>query len=580
MALTSGSELSDLSDAPPPTPGRPQTPAASPGSLAIAAANTAGRSGSRRTSDQYLAPSTATRSSTSASEASLSSAPVPEARKSQRERRPSSKLRQDDVADPAPARPKITKAKPRTAAKPEANEEPEPRSQPKPSIKIKISRNKPSRSQSAEGEDLAGDADAATSAAVGSSAREDARVASAVAAERDEGSRRKPSVPTLVSDGDEDEEDKPIAGATRRKSGGKRSRVATSHSGSSKRKKARLTLSDDEDDDNRGKGRASASEDAASDAAMDEVGASSDDDGGGGASVQDEYDDEEEEDAYAASGRKSKSKRGAAATSATTAKSKAAAAVATKKASAAPASRTITPARNAYVKKGLTPSSKATPTTSAADKALNADKLRASIDSARDKASSSSAVCSSSAKAGPSKLNPHAANFTPKAGGGGASSSTSASLGHASSGRKPINKAGEVQFGKTMTGWDQLFGSLSGVSASPSSSSHAGANAGTASSSSNNTPSSKGKPKAAQPAQARGGIRPMPELENATQQQLAEMRRTQQRRNLNVDGCWDLLAHAEIMSAFEHDTATDDRKLASALRPVRFRAGWGLVKKR
>ena len=172
------------------------------------------------------------------------------------------------------------------------------------------------------------------------------------------------------------------------------------------------------------------------------------------------------------------------------------------------------------------------------------DRLRASIDAARDK----SFKTGSPVSAGPPKPKVAGA-VTPRPGP-----------------KPPKSHDKEAKFGKTMTGWDQLFGSITGTAtSSPSASSSpapsTGATAVAGAASKNSTPR----------------IRPQPGMERLDSQALQALREAEAQRNQDTDGCFDLLAHAEIMSAFEHEMMDDDKKTAVALRPSRFRAGLSML---
>uniref|UniRef100_V5EZZ0 Uncharacterized protein n=1 Tax=Kalmanozyma brasiliensis (strain GHG001) TaxID=1365824 RepID=V5EZZ0_KALBG len=203
-------------------------------------------------------------------------------------------------------------------------------------------------------------------------------------------------------------------------------------------------------------------------------------------------------------------------------------------------------------KKAATSASAATASTAGANKAMSSEaRMRASIDAALDKKAPSAA---------PTKLNPQASAFRPggalKPGAPAGGASTPTGAGKPTSTTSTVKRpSGKPAFGKSMSGWDSLFGPLSGLS-SP-----------TASGSAKPTP-----PKAAPPVSATG-IRPDPVLEAASAADVQRLKGEAVEEHLNTDECFDLLAHADIMLAFERGLYVEDRKLASRLRPFVWRAG-------
>ncbi|TKY84592.1 hypothetical protein EX895_006494 [Sporisorium graminicola] len=218
------------------------------------------------------------------------------------------------------------------------------------------------------------------------------------------------------------------------------------------------------------------------------------------------------------------------------------------------------------------PTGSATSSTSAGSKAMSAEaRMRASIDAAKDKSLKSATGTAVSS----TKLNPQASAFRPsvKAGPGGASTPTGAGrpgptpsggAAAAAGGVKRTPSTGgsgaKPAFGKSMSGWDQLFGGLSGLS----------------SSSPKSAPTKPGAPaagsKPSTPASATG-IRPDPRLEAATAADMQRLKQQASQSYLNTDECFDLLAHADIMLAFERSVYAEDRKLAARLRPAVWKAG-------
>ncbi|PWN50581.1 hypothetical protein IE53DRAFT_88170 [Violaceomyces palustris] len=160
------------------------------------------------------------------------------------------------------------------------------------------------------------------------------------------------------------------------------------------------------------------------------------------------------------------------------------------------------------------------------------------------------------------------------------------------SGQRPrpsaVNASGEVKFGKTMSGWDQLFGGGGGSNSNKSTPEQRAREVrsergGKASGASNGRPTNKsGKdsghlPSAGSSSGNSNGrtkyntasIRSAPGLESLSSQELAERRRREEESNLDTSDCFDLLAHAEIMMAFEEEMGLERR----LLKPSRFGAG-------
>ncbi len=67
-------------------------------------------------------------------------------------------------------------------------------------------------------------------------------------------------------------------------------------------------------------------------------------------------------------------------------------------------------------------------------------------------------------------------------------------------------------------------------------------------------------------------------LEAAAPEEVARLKQKAVEEHLDTDECFDLLAHADIMLAFERGLYLEDRKLAARLRPVVWRAGGVLEK--
>ncbi|PWY98280.1 hypothetical protein BCV70DRAFT_218735 [Testicularia cyperi] len=212
--------------------------------------------------------------------------------------------------------------------------------------------------------------------------------------------------------------------------------------------------------------------------------------------------------------------------------------------------------------------------TGASSKTLSfADKMRASIDSAKDKTIKPPSTSAS-------KLNPTASAFRPGARPGASTpgAAASAGTGAGTGSKRPSSQA----FGKSMSGWDQLFGGVSGLSASaqstPSKSTPsktaAAANSKSASSSSSTGGAGSSNASGGAGGPGTSGIRPDPTMETLTAEELAEARATRNREYLDTDQCFDLLAHAEIMLAFEQDIIFRDRQTARMLRPSHWRAGF------
>lgn len=220
--------------------------------------------------------------------------------------------------------------------------------------------------------------------------------------------------------------------------------------------------------------------------------------------------------------------------------------------------------------------------TATGGKAMSAEaRMRASIDAAKDK---SLKPLGGSSSSGPtaSKLNPQASAFRPsgaiKSGAGGASTPTgtganrlgSAAVGGgaaaaATANKRPSSGGGaKPAFGKSMSGWDQLFGGISGL---------------TTPTSNKPTPTKTSKPST--PSTPAGGanglpgtgIRPDPVLESASPAEVQRLKEQADQEHLNTDECFDLLAHADIMLAFERSVYLEDRKLATRLRPAFWKAG-------
>ncbi|SAM83400.1 uncharacterized protein UBRO_05415 [Ustilago bromivora] len=221
-------------------------------------------------------------------------------------------------------------------------------------------------------------------------------------------------------------------------------------------------------------------------------------------------------------------------------------------------------------------STSSAPPNTASSKAMSAEaRMRASIDAAKDKSLKAPGVPSASTGI---KLNPQASAFRPsgalKTGPGGASTpagagrpSTASSA--AGSGAKRIPTGGKPAFGKSMSGWDQLFGGISGLSTSSSSTPNKGTpTKPNAAGSKPGTPSGT-----AAAAASSTGIRPDPVLESASPADVQRLKEQANQDHLNTDECFDLLAHADIMVAFERSLYAEDRKLATRLRPAIWKAG-------
>ncbi|SNX86009.1 uncharacterized protein MEPE_04718 [Melanopsichium pennsylvanicum] len=207
-----------------------------------------------------------------------------------------------------------------------------------------------------------------------------------------------------------------------------------------------------------------------------------------------------------------------------------------------------------------------------------ADRMRASIDAAKNKSLRPPGVASGHA----AKLNPLASAFRPnaalKSGGsstpvgagrpGTTSTSAAAAATAAGGAKRSQNTGGKPAFGKSMSGWDQLFGPLSGLAPSPAA---------------KNSPTSAGKPKSSIPSNSTGangsGIRPDPVLESASAEEVQKLKQQAVEDHLNTDECFDLLAHADIMMAFERSVYMDDKRLAMRLRPAFWKAGTVLMHK-
>jgi hypothetical protein len=198
----------------------------------------------------------------------------------------------------------------------------------------------------------------------------------------------------------------------------------------------------------------------------------------------------------------------------------------------------------------------------AANKGMSAEaRMRASIDAAKDKS-----LKPPGASVG-TKLNPQANAFRPS---GAVKSGTSTPTGAAgaSAPKRPAS-TGKPAFGKSMSGWDQLFGGISGLSSSASTPSKA-------------TPIKPGAPsKPATPTAgvSGSGIRQDPVLEAASPADVQRLKNQATQQYLCTDECFDLLAHADIMTAFERSIGIEDRKLAARLRPCVYRAGQALLPK-
>ena len=223
---------------------------------------------------------------------------------------------------------------------------------------------------------------------------------------------------------------------------------------------------------------------------------------------------------------------------------------------------------------------KKAPTASAAPaagtKLMSAEaRMRASIDAAKDKSLKPPGVSAAAS----SKLNPQASAFRPnsaKSGAGGSATPTGAGRPGASStsagaagAKRPANGGGKPAFGKSMSGWDQLFGGISGLSTTPAS------NKSTATKPAGAT-APGGKPPAAGTGAAAAsgtGIRPDPVLEAASLEDVQRLKKQAVEEHLNTDECFDLLAHADIMLAFERSVYMEDRKLSARLRPAIWKAG-------
>ncbi|SPO32549.1 uncharacterized protein UTRI_04293 [Ustilago trichophora] len=214
-----------------------------------------------------------------------------------------------------------------------------------------------------------------------------------------------------------------------------------------------------------------------------------------------------------------------------------------------------------------------------AGKAMSAEaRMRASIDAALDKSLKPSGASAAPA----SKLNPQASAFRPsgaaKSGPGGASTPTgagrpgatpsAAAAGGAGVKRPSTGGGSKPAFGKSMSGWDQLFGGISGLS--------------TASASNKSTPTKPaGASKPSTPTAGAGavsgtGIRPDPVLESASLADVQRLKEQAVEEHLNTDECFDLLAHADIMLAFERSVYMEDQRLALRMRPAFWKAGMAL----
>ena len=220
-------------------------------------------------------------------------------------------------------------------------------------------------------------------------------------------------------------------------------------------------------------------------------------------------------------------------------------------------------------KKAIGSAATATPSSATGGgKAMSAEaRMRASIDAAKDK----SLKPPLNAYAG--KLNPQASAFRPsgaKQTGSGASTPNtrpaSAAAGTATGvKRTPSISGGKQVFGKSMSGWDQLFGGLSGLSSATSTPK-------------TSTPTKPGSKPATPSSASANGIRPDPQLEAASAVDVQRLREEAKQGYLNTDECFDLLAHADIMLAFERSVLFEDKRLAARLRPNVWRAGGVLVK--
>ncbi len=209
------------------------------------------------------------------------------------------------------------------------------------------------------------------------------------------------------------------------------------------------------------------------------------------------------------------------------------------------------------------------PTTSSGSKTMSAEaRMRASIDAAKDKSLKPTSATSAAA---PSKLNPQASAFRPSlAGGTGGTGGTAGNKGPAAGSSTPNATTAGVKrpqsgkppaFGKSMSGWDQLFGGISGLtSATPPKPSGA-------------TPTKTGTAKPSTPSVSGQGIRPDPTLEASSPADVQRLKEKANEGYLNTDECFDLLAHADIMSAFERSMFAEDKRLALRLRPVAWKAG-------
>lgn len=227
--------------------------------------------------------------------------------------------------------------------------------------------------------------------------------------------------------------------------------------------------------------------------------------------------------------------------------------------SKAKSSRSAKPARQAT--KAVPAKPVAKKPTVASNKTMSAEaRMRASIDAAKDK----SLKPPGAAVAVGSRLNPQASAFRPSATGkptGGAATPT----GTGGVRKVPIG-GGKPTFGKSMNSWDQLFGPLSGLN-SPSNAAKPGAQA--------NKPSAAAAKAnaAASSTGASAGIRPDPKLETASAAEVQKLKDDARKAWLSTDECFDLLAHADIMLAFERSIYVEDKRLSTRLRPAIWKAG-------
>lgn len=211
---------------------------------------------------------------------------------------------------------------------------------------------------------------------------------------------------------------------------------------------------------------------------------------------------------------------------------------------------------------------------SGGSKGMSAEaRMRASIDAAVNK---SIKPMTGAASASSTKLNPQASAFRPGSvstlKSGAACTGAGRSVATSSGAKRTASTGGKPAFGKSMSGWDQLFGGISGLSSSststPTKSTLAKPGVGASGSKSSTSASASA---------SATGIRPDPRLESASPAEVQQIREAARQEHLNTDECFDLLAHADIMLAFERSIYLQDRKLSARLRPHNFNAGSILV---